>query len=365
MQLRELKLSCWRNFTQAQVEFGPGLNFVIGPNGAGKTNLLEAVAYLGQVRSFRRALDRDLITSGEKEASISGLFSLESQVYTRQVDIRITPSVKAVSLDGKRMKTLSSYFGNVSVISFDPRKVFLFRGEPSERRRALDEALSAIYPKYLYSLSRYKRILKQRNQALQQGSDDDILSVYSREIITCAYRLISDRADLIRRVNQTAGELFERLFGPGVKLELSYRTNMPVNADFDTFRDEARELFERKRSAERIRRSTVVGPHLDDVICTLDSKPIQVYGSQGQNRLASLSFVLALARAIGEARKENPILVLDDVLSDLDGERREKLIRESTTLGQTIISGGLEEAPEGTRVIAVDNGAIKQTTEEA
>ena len=214
MRIRELKLSCWRNFREADVTFAPGLNFVTGPNGAGKTNLLEAVAYLGQTRSFRRALDRNLITEGEKLASIQGVFEVEGEVYSRTVDIRISTQAKSISVDGKRFKTTSSYFGNVSTISFDPRRVFLFKGEPSERRRAMDEACAAIDGRYLHALSRYKRLLKERNRALAQGLDDDVLAAYSGQLITCAYQLIRQRRALVSSASAKAAPTTSRRSGP-------------------------------------------------------------------------------------------------------------------------------------------------------
>ena len=360
MRIRELKLASWRNIREADISFAPGLNFVSGPNGAGKTNLLEAVAYLGQARSFRRALDRNLIMEGEKTAAIRGVFEVESEVYTRAVDIVITPQAKSISVDGKRFKTISTYFGNVSTISFDPRRVFLFKSEPSERRRALDEACAAIDAKYLRALSRYKRLLKQRNQALSQGADDDVLAAYNGQLIACAYQLIRRRLDLVARASELAGTLFTQLFDPQAKLSLTYRTSMPRADDFDMFKSEAQGLFERRRSLERIRRATSIGPHLDDLECRLDDRPVQIYGSQGQNRLASLAFILALAQIIGQERGDPPILVLDDVLSDLDDIRKRALIEAVSHLGQAIVSGSATDAPTDAHIISVDRGAIRQ-----
>lgn len=363
MWIRELKLSSWRNIESGDVRFQNGLNIVSGPNGAGKTNLLEAVNYLSQVRSFRRTSDRDLIARGTKQADIEGLFSMESETYSKTVSIRVCASSKAVSVDGKKAPTLSSFFGTVNVVSFDPRRVFLFRGEPSERRRVLDEILSSIYPKYLFSLSRYRKLLKQRNQALQQRMDEDVIGVLTRELISCAYRIVSNRADLVKRADEKARVLYRNLFGEG-ELEIRYRTDMPPTDDFETFRSEASDLFDRKRSIEAIRRSTALGPHLDDISCTIDGEPVQSRGSQGQNRLASLSFILAAASILGESRRDPPILVMDDVLSDLDEERRGRLLKEALSLGQTIISGTDEETIEGARTIRIEDGHIAPDKEE-
>ena len=359
MRIRELKLSCWRNFHEADVTFAPGLNFVTGPNGAGKTNLLEAVAYLGQTRSFRRALDRNLITEGEKLASIQGVFEVEGEVYSRTVDIRISTQAKSISVDGKRFKTTSSYFGNVSTISFDPRRVFLFKGEPSERRRAMDEACAAIDGRYLHALSRYKRLLKERNRALAQGLDDDVLAAYSGQLITCAYQLIRQRCALVSSASAKAATLFAALFDPEARFSLTYLSKMPQTDDLEAFRAEAQGLFEQRRSLERIRRATSIGPHLDDLECRIDDHPVQIYGSQGQNRLASLAFILALAQIIRERRGDPPILVLDDVLSDLDSTRRSALIEVVSHLGQTIVSGSTTDVPADANIIAIEHGEIR------
>lgn len=358
MRIERLDLSQWRNFEQASVTFSPTFNFVTGENGSGKTNLLEAVAYLSQARSFRKAPDKDLIRQGQSLAAIRGSFVFTSSEYTKQVDALIRAGGKAIKVDDKKASTLSSFFGTVSVVSFDPKKVFLFRSEPSERRRAMDETLSGIYPKYLYSLSRYKKLLKQRNQALVQKADEDVLTVYTRELINSAWRLVSNRAEMVKEAGSIANAIFKELFDSKAELALTYRTDMPPTDDFETFKSEATALFERKRSAERLRRATVVGPHLDDISCALNGLPIQNYGSQGQNRLAALSFVLALAQITGQKRQEKPILVLDDVLSDLDSKRKARLCEFSLSLGQTIVSGSLEDVPKGAKKIVVADGRI-------
>lgn len=358
MRIQRLTLSDWRNFKEASLEFSPALNYVTGENGSGKTNLLEAVSYLSQAHSFRKCPDRDLIRQGQPSAAVSGLFLSEADGYTKSIEALIRPTAKAIKVDGKTVAKLSAFYGTISTVNFDPKRVFLFRSEPSDRRRMMDETLSAIYPKYLYSLIRYKKLLKQRNQALIQKADEDVLRVYAQELITCAYRLVSNREELIKQADKIAQETFKKLFDPQAELKISYRTCMPNTDDYDTFSAESLALFEKKRSAERIRRSTVVGPHLDDVVCLLNGLPIQTHGSQGQNRLASLALTLALAEITGEKRGEKPILILDDVLSDLDSVRKKRLCEFSLSLGQTIVSGPSEDAPEGAKTIEVTNGVL-------
>ncbi|HBR86191.1 MAG TPA: hypothetical protein DEA32_03330 [Firmicutes bacterium] len=358
MRIRRLGLKDYRNFEEADIAFKPGLNFICGPNGAGKTNLLEAIAYLGQVHSFRKSLDRDLIRVGQKMAMIHGEFDSNLDSYTKIVDVTISPQSKLVKLDGKRMKTISAFYGSIAVTCFDPRRVFLFRSEPGERRKAIDEALSSIYPKYLYTLSRYRMLLKLRNQALQQRCDDDVVGAYTRELISNSYRLVCNRKELLTKADALAGPTFSDLFGGGARIAISYRTDMPDIDDYETFRAQAEDNFERKRSIERTRRMTALGPHLDDVICTIDGKPISSFGSQGQNRLASLSFILALAKIIGDSKKDYPILVMDDVLSDLDEKRRGNLLSLAEKLGQTIISGNEADHSGNRTIISVDNGRV-------
>lgn len=358
MRLDHLDLFDFRNFPSVSLDLGDGLFYLYGPNGAGKTNLLEAIAYLAFARSFRKSQDKDLIRLGQAKATIQGRFSYESETYTKTVEAIVQPMGKALKTDGKKVNALSSFVGTVLVTVFDPKKVFLFKGEPSERRKAMDECLSLIDPKYLYSLSRYKKLLKERNQALIQRQDEEVLDVLARELIAQAYNLSQARLKLVEYVNVHASTRFRALFGGEATLSFKYRTNVPVEPDYAKFQEAMLGLFDEKKSIEAIRKATAIGPHLDDLTASLNGTPLASFGSQGQNRLAALSFFLALADMIADAKKEKPILILDDVLSDLDADKKANLIQAVTPMGQVFVSGSREDSPKGCRPIRVEDGKV-------
>lgn len=339
MVVRTLKLVDWRNFACESFSFAPGLNLIVGENGAGKTNLLEAVSYLSFARSFRKSPDRDLVRNGASKASLEGVFQRDDEKYSLKVEALLNASGKQIRVDGKKVKTLSSFVGSVLTVVFQPQSVFLFKESPSERRRLLDETLSSVDGKYLYSLQRYRKVLRERNQALTTSFDEEVMAVLTRELIRCSYPVVARRLALVEELQRLADPFFAKLYGEGEKLRFAYRTNTPATESAQGYADKMAELYERRKSYERIHRLTLVGPHRDDLAAYLSDKPLGSYGSQGQNRLASLAVTLSLAKLVKEKRGEDPILVLDDALSDLDEEKQEKLLETAKDFEQVLLSG--------------------------
>lgn len=356
MRIDSLALKDWRNFSESTFQFAPGLNIVTGANGCGKTNLLEAVGYLAFARSFRKSPDRDLVRNGGSKASIKGIFMSAKEKYSLSVEATLNGSGKQIRVDGKKAKTLSSFVGTVLTTVFEPKSVFLFKDEPSERRKLMDETLSAINPKYLYSLQRYRKILKERNQALVTMSDDEVLNVLTTELIRCSYQVVLNRLSLVKSLDQNANSFFQRFFGVGAKLRFTYRTNTIVTDSQEEYQKKMEEQFSRKKSYERIHRMTMIGPHRDDLAAYLDDKPLGSYGSQGQNRLASLAVTLALAKLMKDKKGEDPILILDDVLSDLDSEKQMKLLETARDFQQVLLSGSyLKDMPNDFNKIVIQS----------
>lgn len=354
MKLHSLVLKDWRNFPEETFEFEPGLNVITGDNGCGKTNLLEAVGYLSYARSFRKSPDKDLVRAGVSKASVKGIFSLDREKYSLAVEALLSASGKQIRVDGKKVKTLSSFVGTVLTAVFEPKSVFLFKDEPSERRKLMDETLSAMSPKYLYSLQRYRKILKERNQALITMSDEEVLSVLTAELIRCSYQVAINRLHLIQSLDKNANVYFRRFFDGPTRLRFTYKTNTLICDSQEEYQKKMEEQFNRKKSYERIHRTTIIGPHRDDLAAYLDDKPLGSYGSQGQNRLASLAVTLALAKLIKEKKGEDPILILDDVLSDLDSEKQGKLLETAQDFQQVLLSGSsLKDLPKDAHTILI------------
>jgi len=360
MQIKKLSLYNWRNFNSLSLDLSPRITFIHGQNGTGKTNLLESIWYLAYSRSFRKANDSNLIRFGESKASILGMFEMDGNEYDKSVSIQISKYGKKVEVDNKKVKTLSSYVGTILISAFDPKKVFFFKNEPAERRKTMDETLSAIYPEYLYSLSRYKKILKERNQIIYQNGDEDILNVLTQKLIKFSYQIVIHRNELIEYLNIKANMYFHHLFPSGGQLKFKYKTNAPVKLDYSPYQEEMMKRFEENKSKENIRRMTVIGPHFDDLIGSLDEAQLSNFASQGQNRLASLAVVLALKDLMEEKKHQIPILLLDDVFSDLDSNKRKLLSELLQNKGQVVITGNQDERYEGFNYIEVKDGKIIQ-----
>lgn len=355
MKIESIELKDWRNFESSSFQFSPGINFVFGPNGFGKTNLLESIAYLSFARSFRHSQDKDLIRNSCTKAYVCGIFTSESERYTKKVEAIIAPRGKQINVDEKKMRTLSSFVGTVLTKVFEPKSVFLFKDEPSERRKLMDETLCSIDPKYLYSLQRYKKVLRERNQALATQADEEVMAVLTNELVRVAYPIIQARIELVKDLNSNGNNYFQNLFDTQSKLRFTYKTSTVVDDDSSTYTQQMLNLFDRKKSYERIRRATLIGPHRDDLVAYLDDRPLGTHGSQGQNRLASLAVTLALARLVKEQSKDDPILILDDVLSDLDKDKQQKLLDTVRSFQQVIISGSvLDDLPKGSNLIDME-----------
>ena len=236
MKIDSIQVKDWRNFQEASYQLKPGLNFITGQNGCGKTNLLEAISYLSFARSFRKSPDRDLIRNSCSKAYVKGIFTCESEKYSKQVEATLTTSGKQIKVDGKKAKTLSSFVGTVLTMVFEPKSVFLFKDEPSERRKLMDETLSSIDSKYLYSLQRYRKVLRERNQALVTMADDEIVGVLTNELIRVSFPLVQSRLSLIKELGVKGDKYFQQLFGSSSKLRFTYRTNTIVDDDMRPIR---------------------------------------------------------------------------------------------------------------------------------
>lgn len=358
MQIKKLELYNWRNIQNVSLDLSPKITFVRGPNGAGKTNLLEAIWYLAYARSFRKLPDSNLIKKGEKEASVKGEF-VEENDFVHDISIKLRSSNKRVEIDNKKINTLSSYIGTILISAFEPKKVFFFKNEPSERRRVMDETLSAIYPEYLYSLSRYKKLLKERNKLIYQNGDADMIQVLTNELIKFSYQLVIHRKELIDYLNNVGDMYFKRLFKEDSKLRFEYKTNTCDSTSFNEYKEAMLTNFFERKSYEMIRRTTLIGPHYDDMVGYLNDLPLSNYASQGQNRLASLSIVLALKDLMQERKNKVPILILDDVLSDLDDVKQKRVCEAIRNCGQVILTGNQQDMYSDFDYIDIVDGVIQ------
>lgn len=343
MKLTELNLHHFRNYDEAQVEFSPQINVLIGENAQGKTNLLESIYVLAMTRSHRTNNDRELIEFGKDAAQIKGTVQRELGSLKLELDIgKHGKKAKANHLEKAR---LSEYLGQLNVILFAPEDLALVKGAPTVRRRFIDMEFGQVSPKYLYDLTQYRDILKQRNRYLKQlqsheAQDQLYLEVLSEQLAAVGGAIISQRVKFLSELEGYAQELHQSITQGRENLTFEYSSAVKdASALTEVELSEAlMDLYRQNQSKEIFQGTTLYGPHRDDVRFLINHKNVQTYGSQGQQRTTALSVKLAEIDLMKNQTGEYPILLLDDVLSELDGARQTHLLKTIQDKVQTFLT---------------------------
>lgn len=326
MQIKHLSLRGFRNYDNVSFDLDSNRVFIYGNNGSGKTNILEAISYLSMTRSMKKAEDKELIKTGNEFAYFSTIY-LEKE--TRHLlECTIEEKKRSFVLDDVKKKTSTSIIGNLLTINYDPTMVFIFKEDPSVRRRLLDETISMIDSQYMYSLGRYKKYIKERNQALTLNYDPDVIDVLTLELIQSSYRIMVLRKRFIERLNTKINEIFKRLDKSEREVKLCYRTNVTLSSSFEEYIEDMKKLYKEHVSEEVSKKVTMIGIHRDDLLAEIDGLDLGSSGSQGQNRLVTIAIKFATAELINEIVGNYPILLLDDIFSDLDNSRLKRLLKE-------------------------------------
>ncbi len=315
MRLEHVRLADFRNY--ASLEFAPaqGLNVFVGPNAQGKSNLLEALAMLGTGKSFRAHRESELIRTGSERAEIGG----EARIAAGEVRLRCTLTTtpagtrKTFAVNGGSVG-FARFLGRTRVVTFVPADLQLASGGPSLRRAFLNGALAQLSPVYYRDLALYGKIVQQK-AALLRGAiaaDRELLLAYNDELVRPARALIAARRAFAAELSEATGAMYARWRGARERLTLTYAANPE---------GDVAEALAAQLDAEVRRRATLVGPHRDDLRLLVDGKPLAAFGSQGQQRTAVLALKVAEYDVMRARSGEAPILLLDDVLSELDAER--------------------------------------------
>lgn len=338
MIVKSLELKNYRNYNELSMDFAKGTNLLYGDNAQGKTNILEAI-YLGATtKSHRGSKDREIIQFHENESHIR--IQYEKQEIIHQLDMHLKKSrAKGVAIDRMPIRRSGDLLGQIPVIFFSPEDLKIVKNGPSERRKFLDIELSQMEPLYLYQLTNYNKILMQRNNLLKQIRFQkdlmDTLESWDIQLVKYGSEIIRYREKFIKHLNKTIQQIHKKLTGGKEHMLLTYDRNVA----YDEFLTE----IGRKREKDLKYLTTNAGPHRDDLGFMVNDIDIRKYGSQGQQRTAALSLKLAQIQLVKEVMKESPILLLDDVLSELDSSRKIYLL-ESIKNTQTIITcTGLDE----------------------
>lgn len=349
MLLSTLHLSNMRNYAQLELEPAAGLNLFVGRNAQGKSNLLEAISLLGTGKSFRTSREKDLIRDGFEIASISGEAQVRAGTVRLGCTVTATPrgTRKMYAVNGRGVR-YAKFLGSLRVVTFVPADLQLVSGAPAGRRSFLNSALAQEQKTYYHELARYQKALMQKSALLRGDAepDADLLAIYNETLVEAGTELMLARDQIVRALSESAAMVHAGWTGGAERLQIAYVPNVPFevpaqDAIAGAFAAKLRALAQQ----ERARRTTLVGPHRDDVDLQLDGHSLAAYGSQGQQRTAVLALKVAEYSVMLERSGEAPLLLLDDVLSELDPGRAQAFLSGVGGFEQAFIT--VTHLPEG------------------
>ncbi len=351
MKIKRIQLTNFRNYEALNLSFNDGLTILTGENAQGKTNLLEAIFLLAMAKSHRTNNDKELIQWEEDSAKIIG--DIETKNFTFPLEIQISNKGKKVRVNYIDQAKLSSFIGKFNVVLFSPEDLQIIKGSPSLRRKFLDAELAQSHPIYLQDLLDYNQILKQRNKYLKEygykeNFDELYFEVMTDQLINKAVNIIQYRISFVEKLNAYAKEIHYDLSNQRDELKLEYISSSSKldYKDIDTLTRQFKELFDNSFTREKDQGVTVYGPHRDDLAFLLNDKLAANFGSQGQQRTIVLSVKLAEIELLNDLLGEYPVLLLDDVLSELDDQRQQLLMRRIEGKIQTFITSATIEGLE-------------------
>jgi len=366
MIVRSICLDFFRNYIHAEAKFSPEINVIYGENAQGKTNLLEAVAYLSAANSHRARYDRELIQFGVDNAFI------KAEVFSRDRDFTLELNLnrnarRQIFSNGVRLKTAGELSGIVQTVLFCPEDLYLIREGAVVRRRFLDDSICQLRPRYAAALAEYKKLYEHKTRILKDWEENpsllDTLDDFNLRMAQTGAILIHYRAHFIRKLIETAPPIHQDFSGGREKLDLFYETVKTVVDPLASPKDILPQLLEHQEShrrAELESRQCLSGPHKDDLVVDINGMSAKQYSSQGQTRTAVLSLKLGCREIFHQDSGEYPVLLLDDVLSELDAKRQEFVLRRITG-GQVFITCCEEDRLAGLergQVFRIHNGKL-------
>ena len=340
MFLDTLALRQFRNFQDQNLKFNPEFNFIFGRNAQGKTNIMEAIYYLAELKSFRTSNKLDLIQKNTNFASIKAQFQKDELEWG--IDIHLTQTERKVLLNDKKSTNRKQYFELIPLILFEPRHIYLFRDSPSVRRDYLNRALYLQDVSFLSLLRDYEKVISQKNRVLKEGGDAALIDVFNDQLVPLASQILHKRFGWLKSISVLLKHEYHSLSRTNEEFHLIYKPSQNLFEGQDDFfnfslEDIQQAFFEtlkQKRFDELQRRSCLVGPHRDDVLAYLDDRLVGDYGSQGENRSALIALKLAQLKLFDQTFQKTPLFLLDDVASELDERRCDYLfsyLRDEST----------------------------------
>lgn len=342
MIVKKVVLSHYRNYNQFSLETDSKINIFVGPNAQGKTNLLESIYVLALTKSHRTDHHRELIQWNCEQAHLR--CELDKKYGAYSLDLSITQKGKKAKVNGLEQKKLSSSVGVMNVVLFAPEDLDIVKGTPGQRRRFLDMEISQVHPGYMYDLSQYQKVLVQRNNYLKQihqkTAADPLLNIWNEQMSLFGIKIMKKRQIFIKKLQKWAQQVHESITNHSETLMIRYASSLelPENEEESVLIERYMEKLSQIKEQEIRRGMSLAGPHRDDLLFYINDKEVQTFGSQGQQRTTALSLKLAEIELIHDEVGEYPILLLDDVLSELDRQRQIQLIETFQHNVQTFIT---------------------------
>ena len=357
MIIKSLELQDYRNYDSLNLAFDKGTNILYGDNAQGKTNILEAIYVSATTKSHKGSKDRDIVNFHKEEAHIRTF--LEKDGVETRVDMHLRKSKsKGIAIDGQKIKKAADLLGLCNVVFFSPEDLGIIKDGPAERRRFVDMELCQLDGFYLYNLNHYNKIVNQRNKLLKDMYFNpdlkDTLNIWDSQLVSFGSKIIERRKLFVEQLNEIIYGIHKRLSGEKEEIHIQYEPDVEI------------EEFEKKLQYSQEKdiklKQTTVGPHRDDFSFIVENVDIRKFGSQGQQRTAALSLKLSEIELVKKITKDTPILLLDDVLSELDSNRQNYLLNSIGDIQTIITCTGLEEFVnnrfEINRVYKVENGVV-------
>lgn len=372
MYIEKLLLTSFRNYASLEFSPGPELNILYGPNGQGKSGILEAVYLLATTKSHRTSRDAEMIRLGDDMARVSGEFKRSARNDVVLDVVLSRTEKKTVKVNTVKHSRVGELVGELNAVIFSTSDIDMVKGEPARRRRFLNLEISQLSPQYVYALGRYKRALEQRNKLLRDIANGSIgrdeLTLWDRQLATYGSGLIKRRGGFISELAESAAAIYGSLTDSSERLTIAYEQSVQadINEPEESIAESLASALLSRRDADIARATTSAGPHRDDMSIEIDGISAREYASQGQQRTAAIAIKLSEIEVMAGQAKEEPVVLLDDILAELDETRRSQVLRMTVGRCQTLLTTAhLEEVEKATRESAacylVSGGQVIRT----
>ncbi len=358
MFFKKIKLDNFRNYDDLSLEFDPKLNIILGKNAQGKTNLIESLFIMGLGRSFRTGKDQEMIRFGSDFSKATSFIDDEGR--EKEIEIVYSKEGKIIKVDGVKLQRTADLLENIYIVVFSPDDLRIVKDGPESRRRFIDRELCQIKPIYYSDLGNYKKVLKQRNYLLKGNYEDhSLFDVFDESLAEYGIRIMEERFKFVDILYSISKDIHSDISGKSEELKIEYEASFKRGITKEEYKLALKKSFEK----DKAKGYTSIGPHKDDLKIEVNGIDIRSFGSQGQQRTASLSLKLAEIDLIKKETGKNAVLLLDDVLSELDINRQRYLIDSMKDIQVFITSTDIDEKlrallPKG-KSFFVDNAKVE------